>query len=148
MISNWLRLIGIQVTTETRDPKVLAAAGCATCDYDMMLADREGGADPGFLLSTLTSAEVETGLNSTGYSSPVYDALYHQQASTLSQDQRRSIVWQMQQVAFEDQPCIVLYYDLAVQAFRKDRFKNWLFVPNGVLSLLDQRSLLQVEPAW
>ena len=64
----------------------------------------------------------------------------------MDQERRRALVWQLQQIALDDRPCIALYYELAVQAFRKDRFRNWLFVPNGALSLLDVRSLLQVEP--
>jgi len=146
MIVNWLRQIGIEATFTKLDPAAMSAATCPACNFDLMLWERDGGPDPGFLLSTLTTAQIESGLNRTGYSNPTYDALYAQQANTVDQDQRRLIVQQMQQMAFDERPCIVLYYDLAVQAFRKDRFRNWLFVPNGALSLLDVRSLLQVEP--
>ena len=146
MITNWLGLVGIQVTTLVMDRAALSKACCPAFDYDLILGAGAGSADPGFLLSTLTSAQIETGINQTGYSNPLYDSLYQQQANAGSPDQRKPLVWQMQQIALEDRPCVVLYYDLAVQAFRQDRFRNWLFVPNGVLSLLDPRSLLQVEP--
>jgi peptide/nickel transport system substrate-binding protein len=146
MITNWLGLVGIQVTTLVMDRAALSKACCPAFDYDLILWERDGSADPGFLLSTLTSPQIETCINQTGYSNPLYDSLYQQQANASGADQRKPIVWQMQQIALEDRPCVVLYYDLAVQAFRQDRFRNWLFVPNGVLSLLDPRSLLQVEP--
>ena len=146
MLGNWLRQIGVKVTSQTLDPGALKAACCPAFDYDMMLWGQDGGPDPGFLLSTLTTAQIETGFNASGYSNPAYDALYQQQATTIDQKQRRQTVWEMQEMAFNDRPCVVLYYDLAVQAFRKDRFQNWLFVPNGILSLTDERSLLQVEP--
>jgi peptide/nickel transport system substrate-binding protein len=83
----------------------------------------------------------------TGYHNPAYDGLYAQQASGIDQAKRRSAVLEMQQVLLADQPVVVLYYGLAVQAFRTDRFQNWLFVPNGLLALTDQRSLTQVVPA-
>lgn len=146
MLSNWLRQIGIKVTIQTLAPDVLKAACCPAFDYDMMIWERDGGPDPGFFLSTLSTAGIDTGLNETGYSNPAYDALYELQAMAVDQEQRRQMVRELQQIAFNDRPCIVLYYDLAVQAFRKDRFQNWLFVPNGILSLADERSLLQVEP--
>jgi peptide/nickel transport system substrate-binding protein len=145
MISNWLRQVGIKASPQSVSPDALKAACCPTFDYDMILWDRAGGPDPGFLLSTLTTAQINSGLNETGYSNPAYDALYDQQAMAVDQEQRRQIVRQMQQIAFTDRPSIVLYYDVAVQAFRKDRFHNWLFVPGGILSLADERSLLQVE---
>jgi peptide/nickel transport system substrate-binding protein len=146
MISNWLRQIGIKVSPQTLGPDALKAACCPTFDYDMILWDQDGGPDPGFLLSTLTTAQIDSGLNETGYSNPAYDTLYEQQAIAVDQEQRGQLVQQMQQIAFTDRPFIVLYYDVAVQAFRKDRFQNWLFVPGGILSLADVRSLLQVEP--
>ncbi len=147
MIGNWLRQIGIKVTPQTVGAETLKAARCPACDYDMLLWEQDGGPDPGWLLSTLTTAQVETGINQTGYSNALYDALYEQQANAIDQEQRRQIVWRMQEIAFNDRPCIVLYYALAVQAYRRDRFDNWLFIPNGNLSLTDERSLLQVKPA-
>ncbi len=146
MIGNWLRQIGIGISAQTLAPDALSAACCPACDYDMVLCEQDGGPDPDSLLSIVTTAQIETGLNETGYSNPAYDALYEQQITIIDQKQRRQIVWQMQETAFNSRPYVVLYYDLTVQAFRKDRFQNWLFIPNGILSLADERSLLQVEP--
>jgi len=146
MIGNWLRQIGIRVNLTVLDPEALKATCCPACDYDMILWQQSSSMDPGFSLSTLTTPEILSGINKTGYSNPLYDALYNQQATMVNQSERRQIVWQMQEIALEQLPCLVLCYDLAVQAFRKDRFHNWLFVPNGRLSLADERSLLQVEP--
>jgi hypothetical protein len=49
----------------------------------------------------------------------------------------------MQQIAFDDRPYIVLYYDDNLQAYRTDRFKNFIESPLG---LETAESLLQVEP--
>ena len=146
MIGNWLRQIGLKVNLAVLDPEALQATCCPACDYDMILWQQSSSTDPGFSLSTLTTAQIPSGVNKTGYSDPLYDALYKQQATIVNQTERRQIVWRMQEMALDQRPCLVLYYDLAIQAFRKDRFRNWLFVPNGLLSLADERSLLQVEP--
>ncbi len=143
MLANWLSQAGVRVTVQALTSAALD--NVAAFDYDLLLAETSSGPDPGYLLSTLSSAEIETGLNRCGYSNSAYDALWQQQATTVDQEQRRALVWQLQQIALDDRPCMALYYELSVQAFRKDRFRNWLFVPNGSLSLLDVRSLLQVE---
>jgi peptide/nickel transport system substrate-binding protein len=145
LLSNWLRQIGIRVNTQALDVAALASAGCPNCDYDLLLANGEATQDPSRLLAAFNTMSIAGGLNQSGYSNPVYDALYDQQLSAVDPEQRQQIIWQMQQVLHDDRPCVVLYYDVAVQAFRKDRFQNWLYILNGALSLADKRSLLQVE---
>ncbi|UCC76611.1 MAG: ABC transporter substrate-binding protein, partial [Anaerolineales bacterium] len=141
MLANWFRQVGIQVSPQALDSEALRVACCPAFDYDLMLWEQGSGPDPAFLLSTLSSAHIEQGINPTGYSNPAYDALYEQQALVTDQEERRQMVLQLQQIAFNDRPSVVLYYELAVQAFRRDRFQNWLFVPSGIVSLVDERSL-------
>jgi len=145
LLGNWLRQIGIGLSVQAMEPAALESAGCPACDYDLLLVDREAAQDPSHLLAAFTSRSIASGLNASGYSNPVYDDLYDQQLATVDQGARQQIISQMQQVLLEDRPCVVLYFDLAVQAFRKDRFQNWLYVLNGTLSLADKRSLLQVR---
>ena len=146
MLANWFRQVGIKVSPQALDPEALQVACCPAFDYDLMLWEQDSGPDPAFLLSTLSSAQIGQGINPTGYSNPAYEALYEQQALVTDQQERRQMVLQLQEIAFNDRPFVVLYYELAVQAFRKDRFQNWLFVPSGIVSLVDERSLWQVEP--
>jgi peptide/nickel transport system substrate-binding protein len=146
LVSNWLRQIGIGTTPERLPPEVLESACCPASDYDLMLDRLEGGPDPGFYLSALTSAKVASGLNASGYHNPAYDALYEQQAGEPDPVERRQTILQMQELHLSEHPTVVLYYPLAVQAFRKDRFENWLFVPHGLLALTDPQSLVQVLP--
>jgi peptide/nickel transport system substrate-binding protein len=145
LLGNWMRQIGISVSTLTMDRAALEAAGCPTCDFDLLLVDREATHDPSPLLSAFSTGAPASNRNASGHSNAVYGALYDQQLSTLDVEQRRQIIWQMQEVLLEDRPCIALYYEVAVQAFRRDRFHNWLYALNGTLSLADKRSLLRVE---
>jgi peptide/nickel transport system substrate-binding protein len=145
LLSNWLRQIGIQVDPQAMDRAALESAGCPTCDYDLLLVDHEATQDPSRLLAAFVTGAAARGLNRSGYANPTYDALYEQQLATVDLEQRRQVIWEMQQLLHDDHPCVVLYYDVAAQAFRRDRFQNWLYVLNGRLSLADKRSLLQVE---
>lgn len=146
LLANWLRQAGIEAAIQALLPDALSAAVSPTHDYDLALWQESSGPDPAFVLSTLTSSQIATGLNPTGYSNPEYDTLYQQQSTELNQGQRRRLIRQLQEIAFSDRASIVLVYDLEVEAFLKNRFRNWLFVPNGLLSLADPQSLLQVEP--
>ncbi|MCB0132535.1 MAG: hypothetical protein KDD78_16855, partial [Caldilineaceae bacterium] len=102
--------------------------------------------DPNFLLSVMTTGEIPTGTSETGYSNPEYDELYRQQAVTLDLEERKALVWQMQQIVFDDVVYIIPYYAQNVQAFRTDRFQGWI-TDAGKLELSDLTSLVVVEPA-
>jgi peptide/nickel transport system substrate-binding protein len=101
--------------------------------------------DPDFMLSVLTSDQfVDGGWSDSGYSNPAYDALYLQQQETTDRDARQKIVWDMQEMVFNDRPYIVYWYPDTLQAYRSDRFKN--FLETGVLDIQSSESLSQVEP--
>jgi peptide/nickel transport system substrate-binding protein len=101
--------------------------------------------DPNLLLGVHTTAEIPNGYNETGYSNPEYDALFDQQSVELDPEKRREIVWQMQQIAFDDVVYIIPYYEQAVQAFRTDRFTGWI-TDGTKVELSDVSSLVMVEP--
>jgi peptide/nickel transport system substrate-binding protein len=100
--------------------------------------------DPSLLLGVHTTAEIPSGYNETGYSNPEYDALFDQQATELDLQKRIDLVWQMQQIAFDDVVYVIPYYEQAIQAYRMDRFTGWLTgFPKVELS--DTSSLVVVE---
>ena len=91
--------------------------------------------DPGFALSIFTCAEtVDGGWSDSGYCNEEYDALYQQQATAVDLDQRREIIWQMQQMLFDDRPYIPVVYMQSISAYRSDRFT---FAPNVTVQPLN-----------
>jgi peptide/nickel transport system substrate-binding protein len=80
---------------EELDFDSLLGACCPSFDFDIILWTWSTAADPGFLLMVMTSDEIPTGWNETGYANPEYDALYARQARTLDQEERIAIVHQM-----------------------------------------------------
>lgn len=144
LIAGWLDQIGIKATPEAADPDALTAAVTPTGDYDLVIWGWGADPDPDFILSVLTSDQfVQGGWSDSGYSNPKYDELYKQQQKTVDPATRQKIVKEMQQIAFEDRPYIVLYYDDYLQAYRSDRFKNFIESPLGIDTA---ESLLQAEP--
>ncbi len=147
LLARWWRAIGIDTRLQAVDPEALTAQCCPAFDYDLMLWSWDSDPDPDLLLSVMTTAQIPTGTSETGYSSPRYDSLYAAQASELDRQHRQDLVWQMQQLAFDDAVYLIPYYAQARQAYRTDRFRGWI-IDQPRLALEDVSSLVHVEPLF
>jgi peptide/nickel transport system substrate-binding protein len=144
LAANWAQ-IGIQTEQQALDPDALTSICCPAFDFDIILWGWGSDPDPSFLLSVMTSEEIPTGTNETGYGNPEFDELYAQQLVELDKDRRIEIIHQMQAIAHQDIPYIIPYYAQSVQAFRTDRFQGWIS-DAGKIALEDLSSLLVIEP--
>ncbi len=137
--------IGVKLELQVLDPDTLSSICCPAFDYDLILWGWGSDPDPSFLLSTMITDEIPSGMSETGYSNPDYDVLFSAQSTTVDPAARQEIVWEMQQIVFDDIVYIIPFYANAVQAFRTDTFKGWP-VDAPKISLDDVNSLLLVEP--
>ncbi len=144
LAGNWSQ-IGVRTEQQSLDPDALTSICCPAFDFDIILWGWGSDPDPSFLLSVMTTDEITTGTNETGYSNPEYDELFVQQATTLDDAQRIALIHRMQEIAHQDIPYIIPYYAQEVQAFRVDRFQGWL-TDAGKVALEDPSSLLVIEP--
>ncbi len=145
LMAGWFKEAGIKVTPQAVDPDALTSACCPAGDYDLMLWGWGSDPDPDFMLNVLTSEQfVEGGWSDSGYSNPRYDELYQAQQTATDPAQRQKIIWEMQQLVFDDKPYIVYWYADTLQAYRTDRFKN--FIESPILAIETAASLRQVEP--
>jgi peptide/nickel transport system substrate-binding protein len=145
MLGEMWSQIGIAVQSQAMDSDALTAICCPAYDYDIMLWGWYFDTDPTYMLSVMATEEIVTGINETGYSSAVYDELYKKQNTTLDLEERKELVWQMQQLALDDMVYIIPYYEQAVQAYRKDRFTGWV-TDGGKVELENPASLTVIEP--
>lgn len=118
--------IGIQVEPQAIDPDALTAACCPVFDFDVMIWGWSWGPDPNDPLGVMRTDQIPIGSSETGYANADYDALYNQQAVELDREKRREIVFQMQEIVFNDVVYIIPYYQQTVQAYRTDRFTGWI----------------------
>ncbi len=144
LAGNWSQ-IGVRTEQQSLDPDALTSICCPAFDFDIMLWGWGSDPDPAFLLSVMTTDEIPTGTNETGYSNAEYDELFVQQATELDTAERIAIIHRMQEIAHNDIPYIIPYYAQEVQAFRLDRFRGWL-TDAGKVALEDPSSLLVIEP--
>lgn len=143
-MTGWFGEIGIKTTPEAVDPDSLYAAMTPVGDFDLVLWGWGPDPDPDFILSVITSDQfVDGGWSDSGYMNPAYDQLYLDQQEAVDRDDRRAIIWEMQKMAFDDRPYIVLYYQDLLRAYRSDRFTGFIESPIGIESF---QSILQVKP--
>jgi peptide/nickel transport system substrate-binding protein len=113
-------------------------------DYDFDMAIWNWGWDPNIdeSLRSYTCAEVPDGWNDCGWCDPKYDELYAQQSDpTLSYEERREIIWEMQKMFYEGRCYITWFYPKGIAAYRSDRFTG--FVTDRFDMLWQTESLMQ-----
>lgn len=145
LLSEMWQEVGVTLELQAVDPDALTAECCPAFDYDIMIWGWGSDPDPNLLLSVYSTDEIPNGYNETGYSNPVYDELNSQQGVELDVEKRRELVWQMQQIVFDDVVYIIPYYAQAIQAYRIDKFKGWI-TDKAKVELSDISSLLIIEP--
>jgi peptide/nickel transport system substrate-binding protein len=119
-ISGWLKQIGIATKSEVVGDGKLVSAWYAN-DYDLYIWGWGPDPDPDFILSTFTSNQCG-GWSDTCYSNPAYDQLYKDQQTAPTPEERQAIIYQMQQMIYNDVPEVVLYYDKSLEAYDS---ANW-----------------------
>ena len=144
LLADWYSQIGIKATPEGVNSDTLIAATTGVGDYDLVIWGWGADPDPDFILSImLTDQFVIGGWSDAGYHNPEYDQLYLDQQAAVNKEERQKIIYKMQDMVYNDRPYIVLYYSNYLQAYRSDRFTNFIESPLG---LDDDASLAQAKP--
>jgi peptide/nickel transport system substrate-binding protein len=123
IIQNGFQQIGIQITQRKMDNDAVNSAILGDNNtynqFDLAMWDWFPLVDPDFILSVLTSAQWG-GWSDTGYDNPTYDKLYQEQGLAIDPAKRLQIVHQMQQIAFDDRPYIILNYNQVIDVWSND----------------------------
>lgn len=149
-IQNSMRGAGINLVMRKMDTDAATAAiqgpDGTYDDYDVAMWDWIPPVDPDFQLSVLTCAQWNNN-NDSGYCNPKYDELYKAQGVARDRAERQKIINQMQQIAFDDRPYIVLAYQNVIEA-HTPKWTGFLLSPLvGSVNNLSTQTLLQVHPA-
>ncbi len=151
IIQDGFKQIGIQITQRKMDNTAVNNAILGDNNtynkFDLAMWDWYPLIDPDFILSVLTTAQWG-GWSDTGYSNPAYDKLYSDQGLAIDHAKRVQIVYQMQQMQFNDRPYIILNYNDTIDAWSN----KWTgFADNesvlGLFNNLSKTPLTQVHQA-
>ena len=137
-ITGWWKLLGIEMTTQSLDDDAVLALETppeatppGKADFDVVIWNWAGDVDPNSLLNILTTSAIGTNSDSF-FSNPRYDELMVQQASEPDPVKRKVLTDEMQQLAYDQAPYDVLFYDGALHAYRTDKFGGWQLQPEKV----------------
>ena len=134
LIVSWCADVGVKLRLERMDEGAFYDRVYPDADYDVFIWSWRGDIDPGFLLSTFTTAQILKWGDSQ-YSNPEYDKLYVAQAEALAAAKpddptaRKAITDKLQAVLYRDAPYVILWYNVNLQAFRTDRWTGYGPVP-------------------
>lgn len=121
--TSWAEL-GVNITAKKLDStasfEAIGAPDWKYLDFDMAIWDWVGYIDPDFMLSVALCSQLG-GWSDTGYCNPAYDELYDEQGVTLDQEQRKAIIWEMQDIQNQDHPYLWVAQKQAISAYST----NW-----------------------
>jgi peptide/nickel transport system substrate-binding protein len=129
-LEDWFTEAGIGLKTKAMGDTALTDAIYAA-DYDMFIWGWGSEADPDFILSVLTCDQF-MGWSDTFWCNDEYSDMYLEQKQQLDLDERAATIKEMQRIAYEDNPYVILYYDNQLEAWRTDKFEGWTKTPTEV----------------
>ena len=136
LIAGWLGQLGLKITLSIVDPGTLtsdiynARGKTWAPDYDLVVWNWTGYFDPGQTLVCFTTPQIGS-LDEPFWSSAQYDALNAQQSSTIDPQARKTPIWQMQQLMYQQTPWIVLTYPDYLEAYNTSKWTGWQQMFNG-----------------
>jgi peptide/nickel transport system substrate-binding protein len=151
LIAGYLEKIGLKVTLQTMDSGAIDdklynnAGNTFKPDFDLFVWGWGGDYDPGFLLSIFLTSQIN-GWSDSAWSDPQYDRLFEQQASELDPQKRKAIVWQMEQIIYQQSPYVVLVYPQTLQVYDTQHWQGWVRQPAGTGSVNNYWTYREVAP--
>lgn len=129
MISSDCSKVGINIKTETMDDGALQDKIDAGT-FDMFIWGWGGDIDPSIILELLTTDMIGYS-NEPHFSNVRYDELYAQQLTMMDKNERQAAIFEMQKIAYDEAPYIILLYDNNLQAIRSDKWTGFKQIPEN-----------------
>lgn len=132
-VKGWLADIGINVTLEPRSDTQVNE-DTTRGDFDLAFSGWNANPDPDYVLSLQTcanrpNAEGKGGTPDSFLCDKTYDDLYRKQLSEFDRAKRIELVKQMQERLYDQATVVILGYDNALEAYRKDAFEGFPMQP-------------------
>ena len=153
LIAGWWRAVGVNVAVSVQNEGVYFDniwgydGDTFKPNFDAYYWEWDGYNDPGQTLTCFTPAQIEN-WNEFSWSNADYGRLDKLQASEMDPDMRAEYIHEMQQVMYEDCPCIVTVHPYKLQAYRTDKWDGWRLTggPNGMYG--QQQAMMTQASPW
>ncbi len=132
----WLKDVGVKAKLQVLDAGALIDASANyegdtfAPDFDMLIWWWQGDADPQFILSLLTEAQIG-GWSDTNWVDPEYDALYLEQSTAVDPAARTAAIQRMQEIAYESSPYLIFGYFQFLEAYDSATWEGYVQAPGG-----------------
>ena len=154
MLKSWFNQIGIDIVPEMMDEDTLSARIYADYDeddipdfdFDLFLWGWTGEPDPDMFLYCETTDSIEEWWSEVGWSNETYDELYEEQLVAASKDERKQIIWKMQEILYWENPYIFLCYLKIIDAYWSD-WTGFVETPDGLITYAWRDSDMNVHLA-
>jgi ABC-type transport system substrate-binding protein len=134
MIQEWLRLIGVPAVARPMGFGALIHRVKHRHDFDAFVFGYGNLRPyPSYLWAFYHSSRDRRGdWNMSGYRSPTYDRLANRAKRTVDPEDQQKLVFQLQRILVHDIPYFPLYNPRLVEGVRRDRFRGWVMMRNGI----------------
>ncbi len=97
--------------------------------YDLFIWGWGADLDPTVIMGVLTTDQIG-GNNEPFFSNARYDELFLMQQTELDDQKRQEMVFEMQQIVYDEAPYIIMIYSNNIQAIRSDRWTGYQQIPD------------------
>ena len=141
LLAGYLGAIGIHVRFTYMDEGAMndylynTAGGKFVPNMDLYVYNWTGDVDPMFIFSIFLTNQIN-GWSDCAWSNATYDRLYNLQAAAIDPARRQAILFQMQQLLYQQSPYVILAYPKGLEAVDTSRWTGWVQSPGGVGSAI------------
>jgi peptide/nickel transport system substrate-binding protein len=161
LVAGWLQSLGIKISYSAMDTGTLVSqifnyqGKTFAPDMDLYVLSWVGYLDPGDNLGNWTSDQIANGFNDPAWSDKTFDQLFPQQDAAVNPDtggpdsiQRRDLVYQMQQIMYDQSPYIVYDYPFNLVGYNVAKWDGWVKDNGGnvAFTTYNMDSYLKVRP--
>lgn len=135
LMVEWFKEIGVKLVNKPVDFSTLIDSVYNTFDFHLYIIETAAQFEPWYLSAYYVSWEDRPGGNNPwGLHNDTYDTLAKEVATAVDPEERREILFEMQQILAEQVPIIPLYCRDWMQAYRSDKIKDVVGMAGGVLN--------------
>lgn len=134
MIQEWLRKLGLPAFARPMSFNSLLETVKGKHDFDaFVLGYGKLDLDPDYLGAFFSSEnDRPNGWNMSGYTNETFDTLAAEQRLVVDDQERRQMIYKMQEMLLEDVPYYPLYNPHIIEATVNKRFEGWVEKVNGI----------------
>lgn len=148
IIQQDFKKIGISITQKTMDASAFGPAIYGKDNdysgWDFAMEGIGGILDPGFAVGYFDCANLG-GWNFSGWCNKTYQSIFDRQNQTIDLAKRHQLVNQMQQMAYNARPAIVLFYSQTIDVHSK-KWTGFGSDPYGAFNSLSKVTFTQAHP--